>query len=302
MPRPLFSRMVSLVSLLALAPAGATPRPPAPIEAHPALWRLHRGTQTIYLFGTVHALPQQIEWYRGPVAEAFSHSDALVTEILDADPEAMKRLVATAALLATGDNLRRHLAPGERTRFERALTEEGLGANALDHCQPWYAAVTLATLRAVRSGFDIGHGVDAQLAARAKAAGDRHEALETAAYQLGLFAALPRATQYRYLHEVVVSLPRLDAELAAMVRAWERGDAARLAQLMNADDAGAPGMREALLVTRNRAWAGWIAARLAAHPARPETVFLAVGAGHLAGADSVIAQLRRRGITPTRLQ
>ncbi|MET0667568.1 MAG: TraB/GumN family protein, partial [Methyloceanibacter sp.] len=39
---------------------------------------------------------------------------------------------------------------------------------------------------------------------------------------------------------------------------------------------------------RNKNWAGWISERMK----QPGVVFIAVGAGHLAGADSVQAQLK----------
>jgi hypothetical protein len=59
-----------------------------------------------------------------------------------------------------------------------------------------------------------------------------------------------------------------------------------------------PRLAAALLHPRNRAWADWIAARLAT----PGRVFVAVGAGHLAGPHSVQAMLAERGLTVTRLQ
>ena len=41
-----------------------------------------------------------------------------------------------------------------------------------------------------------------------------------------------------------------------------------------------------------RRWADWVAARLQT----PGTVFVAVGAGHLAGRDSLLVQLAQRGL------
>ena len=66
---------------------------------------------------------------------------------------------------------------------------------------------------------------------------------------------------------------------------------------MNADEADA-GLTEALVTRRNQAWATWIEARLA----KPGTVFVAVGAGHLAGPGSVQDQLAGAGVKTERLQ
>ena len=70
-----------------------------------------------------------------------------------------------------------------------------------------------------------------------------------------------------------------------------------LARLMNAQEDD-PALVEALLTGRNRKWAEWIGNRLE----EPGTVFLAVGAGHLAGEGSVQDQLSANGIAAERLQ
>ena len=87
-------RRLLLASALLLAPTGAmaetqhlpTPQPAravaAPEPAHPALWKLQKGASTIYLFGTIHALPHDLDWFSGPVEQAFGASDTLVTEII----------------------------------------------------------------------------------------------------------------------------------------------------------------------------------------------------------------------------
>ena len=56
-------------------------------------------------------------------------------------------------------------------------------------------------------------------------------------------------------------------------------------------------MYQSLLVNRNINWAGQIQTLLEGSG----TVFIAVGAAHLAGDDSVQAQLARRGITAERV-
>ena len=97
--------------------------------------------------------------------------------------------------------------------------------------------------------------------------------------------------------EVVEKLPTIPDELAKMVDAWQAGDPERLARLMNSDEDN-PVLSEALLFQRNRAWADWVKARLD----KPGKVFIAVGAGHLAGPRSVQDDLAQRGVTTRRVQ
>ncbi len=114
---------------------------------------------------------------------------------------------------------------------------------------------------------------------------------------MGLFAALPAETQKKYLNEIVKHTPTIANELISMVNEWKRGNADKLAELMNSDEDD-PYLVTVLLTNRNRAWAQWIKGRMD----RPGKVFLAVGAGHLAGHGSVLDQLRALGFTATRLQ
>jgi hypothetical protein len=295
----------ALLSCLSIAASAQQPgpqlvpvTPPVPVEkAVPALWKVSDGDTTIYLFGTIHALPAGINWFNGPVRQAFDRSQELVTEITETDPVQMQHLVLAHAMLPKGQSLRGMLTPELKTSYEKELGDLGLPVQAFDGYEPWYAAVALSTLPLMQSGYDAKNGVEQALDARAKALGHPHSALETAEYQIGLFDSLPIEAQKRYFAEVVDKLPTVTDDLAKIVVAWRKGDADTLASLMNADEDD-PQLIEMLLVNRNKYWARWIKQRMA----RPGTVFMAVGAGHLAGPGSVQDQLAAQGITTQRVQ
>ena len=277
--------------------APAVSAPPAVESASPALWKVADADTTIYLFGTVHALPPGIGWYRGQVSEAFESSDELVTEIAGDDPAEMQRMVFAKALLPEGQALRPMLDAKPRQALEAALTRHGLQPDAFDRFKPWYAAIALSTLPLAQERFDAVNGVEQLLDAKAKALGKRHSGLETAEYQLSLFDRLPAEVQQRYLCEVIRTLPEVKDQLSNIIAAWKAGDAERLARLINEGEDD-PAMLETLLVGRNRTWADWVKTRLE----QPGKVFLAVGAGHLAGQGSLQDQLETRGVTVTRVQ
>ncbi len=289
--------------LASFAPlASARPAHQAEVQvAHPALWKVSGANATIYLFGTIHLLPEHVQWFDGPVAAAFTKSDVLVTEILEKTPEEMRPIVVAKAMLPAGQSLRDMFGPDDRKRLEATLAADNLTPASFDHFQPWYAAVALATMPIMKMGYDPANGVDAQLGKRAQALGRPHEALETAEFQLGLFAALPQPVQKKYLMQVVKHLPEVKSELTGIIRAWKRGNAAELAKLSNSDEDD-PQMMQTLLIDRNKNWAKWIQARLAKPGKAHETVFIAVGAGHLAGPGSVMDQLRALRIQSRRLQ
>lgn len=266
--------------------------------ATPALWKVADEDTTIYLFGTVHALPEGLNWYTGPVETALTGSEELVTEII-ADPgmaSEMQALVMEKGMLPADQSLRGLLDADQAKRYEATMTKLGLPAAAFDRFEPWYASMMFSMLPLLQQGYSPEAGVEFSLAKRAGEAKKRGE-LETVEYQLSLFDNLPQEKQIEYMMETVDQVDEIKPLLDKMVGEWLEGDADGLAALMN-ESMDDPVLAETLLYQRNRAWAEWIDERLDA----PGTIFIAVGAGHLAGEQSVQDALTARGIETTRVQ
>lgn len=288
----LLQRLSLVLALLVGLPAPLMAQP-----ATPALWKVADADTTIYLFGTIHLLPKDIEWYTPQLAQAVDASAELVTEIPEIDPNQTTVAVIKHGMLPPGQSLLALMTKREKVKFAAAMKRLGLPVESFDRFRPWYAAVVMATLPLQRQGFDLQNGVEAQLGEHTKARGIARSGLETLDYQLGLFGAFDARSQKRYLFEVIESLPMLDKQVQDMIAAWSKGDAPALAALLNAEQDD-PAMLKALLLDRNKAWAQWIKGRME----RPGTVFVAVGAGHLGGRGSVQDELARGGIISTRVQ
>jgi uncharacterized protein YbaP (TraB family) len=286
--------LAPLLALLlpACAPLDAAPPPDA--YHGPAIWKVADKDTTIYLFGTVHALPKDVKWFYGPVERAYDASDELVTEIPMDDTSGDAKAISARALLPPGETLRDLMNDKDREQFEEALVGLGLPVEAMDKFEPWYAAMTLSLLPVLQSGYDSQNGVE--LALTDKGAGKTKGALETVNQQIDLFDGLPMPAQLAFLDETVDSIPKATSTLDAMVADWLKGDADGLAVLLN-NDLGDPMLYKRLLTDRNARWAQWIDQRLK----QPGTVFIAVGAGHLAGNESVQQQLRRYGLKAHRV-
>jgi uncharacterized protein len=285
-------RALLLAALLLLGSCGSAPR-----EAKPALWAVRDGDTTIYLFGTVHMLRPELRWFDGPVRTAFDASDTLVLELV-MPPQAETQALLDRLGRTPGDPNVAALPAAEHARLEGVLRQSGLAPQALDRDEPWLAALTLSLLPLQKLGFDDVNGAEQVLQTAARKAGKQVQGLETAEEQFGYFDQLSAAAQSRLLADTLDGLPKTGATIEAAIDAWSKGDADALARLLNADLAANPELRDTLLLHRNRAWADWIRGRMQT----PGTVFVAVGAGHLAGGESVLAMLAKTGLKVERLQ
>ena len=281
-----------------------TPVPTAEVPATvidgdgPALWKVADDDTTIYLFGTVHSLPSDVDWYRGELVGALAASDELVTEI-DTTPEtlvALQQVVAEKALLKEG-SLRELMNPEQRATYEGAMQGVGLPVAAYDAYDPWFAALMLSNTALSQQGFSPDAGVEKTLE-EIVGPGMARGALETVEFQMSIFDELPMESQIRFLIEGAEEIGSLAAQLQAMIDEWAVGDADGLAALLNEAFEADPVLGDRLLYARNADWAVWIDDRLD----EPGVVFMAVGAGHLAGDKSVQALLAERGITTLRVQ
>lgn len=285
-----------------LAPSTVTGQTPAavpvavPADGRPALWKVADHDTTIYLFGTIHVLPEGIDWYKGPVRQAFEHSDLLMTELPDLSTGEIAGAMIKQGMLPKGQTLRGLMSEEQRGRYDAALTKIGVQPAMFDHNRPWVVALLLPLVRVQQLGFDPKHGVEAQLDKRGKELNRPRQGLETIDQQFAIFAGLSDKDQMDYLMAVVDALPQVDKQIGTMVDFWAKGDAAGLAKFLNADED--PALGEALLFGRNRNWASWIAARMK----QPGTVFVAVGAGHLGGKGCVQDLLVKDGYKAARVQ
>lgn len=288
-------RLIAAAALSLGSSACATAdTPPAGAAPGPALWQVADKDTTIYLFGTVHALPQGKNWFDGRIERAFDSADELVTEIDVSDAAGSAQALQAASALPEGQSLRGLMTAEDRQQYEAALVGLGLPVEALDRYEPWFAAMTLSLLPLLRSGYDTQSGVELSLSG--KAGEKKREALETIEQQVALFDTLPQEAQLAFLDETVEKLPEATTTLDAMVAEWLEGDAVELANMLNAEMTD-PVLYDRLLTARNANWAGWIENRLE----QPGTVFIAVGAGHLAGRGSVQEQLEQRGVRVQRV-
>ncbi len=267
------------------------------VHATPALWAVRDADTTIYLFGTVHMLKANVRWFEGDVKAAFDSADTLVIEVSQDDPA---KLAATFARLATnsqGPTVTQLLDPKQNARYAAALKTYSIPPEAMERVDPWLVAINLSVAPLMQLGYQQDLGADKVLEQAAAQSGKQVIGLESAEEQLGIFDGLPRKVQIDYLNATIEGLPEAEKEFATLIRNWSRGRADALAKQMNESLKETPELAKPLLLDRNARWAAWIGKRMD----QPGTVFIAVGAGHLAGKGSVIELLGQKRLMVQRV-
>lgn len=306
------------IALLACACASA------PAHAHPALWVAHSPTATVYLFGTMHVLPKNTGWRFPALVNAVIASQALYVEeddetraktaslilrygvapqnrpnvesLLNFKSAYTDQIFMRAPPVRLTDELDAH----DRARLRTITARSGkVDRTLIQTLKPWLAALTLANTSVHDAGYAPRFGADAELEREFSAQHKPVHSFETAQEQVALFAGAPQSTQLDLLRATLGDDPGHYVGIAQITREWLDGDSAGIAAAL--DDgmrANHPGLYKALVVERNHDFAQRIATLLQQHG----TFFVALGAAHLAGADSVRAQLAQFGIPTTRVR
>jgi uncharacterized protein YbaP (TraB family) len=265
--------------------------------AGPALWVVRDDDSTIYLFGTVHMLRPTTAWGSARVDAAFDSADQIWFEISNPDDQAAIMPLIQQHGISPDRPLSSLLTAGEMTALNAAAAAAGMPAGQIDVFRPWFAGLALSVAPLIKAGYDPRSGVEIVLKERAEAAGKPVQGLETIDKQVGILAGMPEADQLAFLRSLLESWEDATVELDRMVDAWASGDVALLEQVaIDEMRSETPALYEALLVRRNLDWADQIQTLLEGSG----SVFIAVGAAHLAGDDSVQQILEGRGLTVTR--
>lgn len=292
---------LGLAAALVAQPLSAFAQTAAPVPAAtpqsqgtgPALWVIRDADSTIYLFGTVHVLRPTTPWGSAKVDAAFNSADEVWFEITNPDDQAAVIPLVQQYGLSPDKPLSGLLTPEEFASLDAAAKTIGVTGAQIDPFRPWFAALNLALAPLVKAGYDPASGVELVLRARAQAAGKPVKGLETLDEQIRIIAGMPEDDQLDFLRAALESFDDATVELDALVQAWAEGDVAGVERLgvtevRNRSEA----LYDALLVRRNANWAAQIQTLLAGSG----TAFIAVGAAHLAGDDSVQEMLEDRGV------
>jgi uncharacterized protein YbaP (TraB family) len=266
-----------LAALMTIAPANAAlPSPPvhdaSVAWATPALWVVRDADTTIYLFGTFHTLDARTAWIDQRIRAAFDASNELVLEtLIPSDPADVRAI-------------------GERQAIERR------GPGGKPSLKPFVAETRAVVDQNRAMGLSVEHGADSVLRRLAEGSGKPVSGLETFEEQLATLANIPLAAPPPG-SAVAASAAPAAMEVNDLLASWKSGNLAAYDNMLAGFSVQAPVAYRMLIADRNQRWGDWIEQRMT----RPGTLFVAVGAGHVAGRDGLIRRLAGNGYSVTRV-
>ncbi len=279
----------------ALALAGCSEAQEAE-SADPPLYRIigSDGTVEGWMLGTIHALPDGVRWRTGTVQRIIDDADYLVVEIaaLD-DRESLTRTFRELATTPGQPHIYDRVSPANRDALSGLIARSPFAPDDFSATETWAVSLMLAQ---VSSTGKTANGVDKAVIRDFR--GREVREFEGGPEQLGIFDRLPEQDQRDLLDGVLIETELAEKDPGQLSRAWTSGDEAALEQATLTGIMADPELREALLVRRNRNWVAQLLPMLE-EPQRP---LVAVGAGHLVGADSIGAMLKKHGYTVERIR
>lgn len=265
--------------------------------AEPAMWTVKGRENTVYLFGSVHALPPGGFSVEDSLGEAWKDAERVCLEIdLGATDDAkLLELTLARAIDPEGRDLFTLLGD-DAARARSAAESIGISLEPLATFEPWFVALTVSMAALQQHGYDAANGVDKIVDAAARRDSKPICAFETADEQLALFDGLPAERQNEFLFQSIEEAATIEAEMRELLSAWNDGDEARLSELFERDFADYGDLLDPLLNQRNARWVAAITRLLDGQ----DDVMVVVGAGHLFGNGGLPALLEARGFEVAR--
>ena len=258
-----------------------------------SVWSVKGKRNTVYLAGSVHALPESHAQLSPQLELAYKASDAILMEVDldDLNPLEAVQFVAEKGTLPPEQSLEDVVGAARYSKIVSRADSINVPELAISQLEPWAAAMVLTQFALMKSGFDPELGIDMQVTARAREDGKPIDGLETVDDQLSIFDSRSLSEQTKFLVDAADDVPQMHDDLARLISAWRAGDLAALEREFNKERAQAPALYDQLLGQRNRKWLPRIEALLDSD----QDYLVLVGALHYVGRDGLLELLARDG-------
>lgn len=240
-----------------------------------------------YLFGTFHLMCKDDIRFSGQLVAAVTNADLLYLEMDMDDPSIM--LSGLLMMNMKNGKKLQDLYTAEEyqkiTGFFKDTLHMPIGL--LQSVKPYFLA---AMLYPKMMPCKTVSGVEEELMKIAKQQKKEIKGLETIEFQSAVFDSIPYEEQAKELLKSIDSLTSYQKYFDTMLTVYKTQRLMEIEKLFKDTEFGMEGHQDLLLNDRNKNWVGQLKSIV-----KKESVFVAVGAGHLVGEQGLISLLRKEG-------
>lgn len=266
-----------------------------PASAKSSLWKVSKGNNHLFIGGTIHMLSKSDFPLPVEFEKIYNQSEQLVfeTDMTKLQDPATQMKMMKSISYQDGTTLKDHLKPETYKALEAYAAKAGVPMLMINNFKPGMAATMLTVFALQKLGVD-SKGVDAFYNDKATQDNKTLGKLETVESQIKFIAGLGEKNPDKFIMYTLRDMKRLPVIFGDMKAAWKTGDIHKLKTLgITPIKSEFPDIYQNLIVKRNNAWIPQIETMMKTK----EIEMVLVGALHLAGDDSVLAQLKKLGYT-----
>ncbi len=226
----------------------------SPAAADPALWKAH-GKGDVYLFGSVHVLPKDVNWHTPAIDAALDSAKVIVLEV--SSDELLDLSLTLGGIykfgrLPAGQTISSQLPPDKAARFREIVTKANLPFERVDALRPWLVAMSLGQMskkRKVEGGY---YELDQEVWTAGGVLSDKEiRGLETLDEHFRVLSDLSKSEELRFFVSALDAFGKPPIHYHEIVEAWQHGDTATLAKFTDEDEGPDAEFHNRLLTNRN---------------------------------------------------
>lgn len=242
-----------------------------------------------YLFGTHHLIGAKFADTMKVLQEKFKSTDAVVGEIV---MDSTTQTKMAPFLVMKNNTLDSLLTESEYKEVEDYFKSKqpGFELNQLNNFKPAMVAIMMMVFENPNMLKDIGEGMDDSFQKYAKKNGKSLYGLETAKYQGALLFDSDLQKQKKALLKSIREVDKSKQKMEELKTYYITQDIDKLTQLFKNQDEESKEFMTELLKNRNKRWLAQLPALM-----ENQSLFIAVGAGHLVSAEGLIKGLQLKG-------
>lgn len=240
-----------------------------------------------YIFGTFHLMCKSDIHFSEQLKAALSNAHEMYME-LDMDDPGMMLSGMMMVNMKGGKKLKDLYTEAEYEKLNNFFKDSlQMPLSFLQTMKPYFL---VAMMYPKMMPCKTVSGVEEELVKLVKQQKKEIQGLETIEFQAAVFDSIPYEQQAKELLKSIDSMPTYKLYFDSMVQVYKNQQLDKMETLFNDNEFGMEEYQDILLDNRNKNWAEKLKTIM-----KKESVFVAVGAGHLPGEKGLLALLKKEG-------